>query len=197
MVDEAKLNEFVGRIVGDMGGAMGALLAFVGDRLGLYRAMAGAGPMTAEVLAKKTGTNPRMIKEWLANQAAGGYVEYDAKAGTYALSEEQAIALAQEGSPAFMQGGFQVIVSLFKDEQKIAEAMRTGRGRPRQVPVRGHRAVLPARLQRKPDFQLDTGARRGQVQAGKGRQGGRRGLRPRGVDDTDGQDVPQFQVLWL
>ncbi|WP_415281725.1 class I SAM-dependent methyltransferase [Candidatus Nitrososphaera sp. FF02] len=128
MVDETKLNEFIGKVIGDMGGAMGALLAFVGDRLGLYRAMAGAGPMTAEALAKKTDTNPRMIKEWLANQAAGGYVEYDAKTGTYALSEEQAIALAQEGSPAFMQGGFQVIVSLFKDEQKIAEAMRTGRG---------------------------------------------------------------------
>jgi fructose-specific phosphotransferase system IIC component len=97
MVDEAKLNEFIGKVVNDMGGGIGALLAFVGDRLGLYRAMAGAGPMTAEALAQKTGTNPRMIKEWLASQAAGGYVSYDAKAGMYALPEEQAMALAHEG----------------------------------------------------------------------------------------------------
>lgn len=128
MVDEAKLNEFIGKVVADMGGAVGGLLAYVGDRLGLYRAMAGAGPMTADELARKTGTNPRMIREWLASQAAGGYVEYDAKTGRYILPEEQAIALAHEGSPAFMQGGFQVMVSLFKDEGKIIEAVRTGRG---------------------------------------------------------------------
>jgi SAM-dependent methyltransferase len=128
MVDEIKLNEFIGKVVNDMGGGIGALLAFVGDRLGLYKAMAGAGPLTAEALAQKTGTNPRMIKEWLANQAAGGYVLYDSKAETYSLPEEQALALAQEGSPAFMQGGFQILVSLFKDEEKIIEAVRTGKG---------------------------------------------------------------------
>jgi SAM-dependent methyltransferase len=128
MVDEAKLNEFIGKVVSDMGGGVGALLSFVGDRLGLYKAMAGAGPMTAEALAQKTGTNPRMIKEWLASQAAGSYVSYDSKTETYTLPEEQALALAEEGSPAFMQGGFQLLVSLFKDEQKIAEAVRTGRG---------------------------------------------------------------------
>lgn len=128
MVDEAKLNEFIGKVVSDMGGGMGALLAFVGDRLGLYRAMAGAGPITFEALAQKTGTNPRMVKEWLASQAAGGYVAFDAKTGAYTLPEEQAMALAQEGGPAFMQGGFQILVSLFKDEQKVIEAMRTGKG---------------------------------------------------------------------
>ncbi len=128
MVDETKLNEFIGRVVSDMGGGVGALLSFVGDRLGLYKAMAGAGPMTAEALAQKSGTNPRMIKEWLASQAAGGYVSYDPKSETYTLPEEQALALAEEGSPAFMQGGFQILVSLFKDEQKIVEAIRTGRG---------------------------------------------------------------------
>ncbi|HVX02967.1 MAG TPA: class I SAM-dependent methyltransferase [Nitrososphaera sp.] len=128
VVDETKLNEFIGKVVGDMGGGIGALLAFIGDRLGLYRAMAGAGAMTSEALAHKTGTNPRMIKEWLASQAAGGYVTYDARTDTYTLPEEQAMALAQEGGPAFMQGGFQILVSLFKDEQKITEAVKTGRG---------------------------------------------------------------------
>lgn len=128
MADQAKLEAFVEKVVGDMGGALGALLAFVGDRLGLYRAMAGAGPMTAEALAQKTGTNARMIKEWLASQVAGGYVNYDPKSATYSLSEEHAMALAQEGGTAFMQGGFQVLVSLFKDEQKIIDAVRTGKG---------------------------------------------------------------------
>lgn len=128
MVDQDKLETFLEKVIADMGGAAGALLAFVGDRLGLYRAMADAGPLTAEALAQKTGTNARMIKEWLASQAAGGYVNYDPRSGTYALSDEQALALAREGGPAFMQGGFQVMVSLFKDEQKIAEAFRTGKG---------------------------------------------------------------------
>ena len=128
MVDQAKLEAFLGKVVADMGGACGALLAFVGYRLGLYRAMAGAGPLTAEELAQKTGTNARMIKEWLASQVAGGYVNYDPRSATYSLSEEQALALAQEGGPAFMQGGFQVMVSLFKDEQKIIDVVRTGKG---------------------------------------------------------------------
>jgi SAM-dependent methyltransferase len=128
MINEARLNEFIGKVVSDMGGGIGGLLAFVGDRLGLYRAMADAGPITPEDLAKRTGTNMRMIREWLASQAAGGYVTYDSKTGRYTLPEEQALVLAQEGSPAFMQGGFQILVSLFKDEQKIIEAMRTGEG---------------------------------------------------------------------
>lgn len=128
MVDQARLEAFLGKVVGDMGGGFGALLAFVGDRLGLYKAMADAGPMSAEALAQKTGTNARMIKEWLASQAAGGYVNYDPKSRAYSLSEEQALALAHEGGAAFMQGGFQVLVSIFKDEQKIVDAMRTGKG---------------------------------------------------------------------
>lgn len=79
MADHVKLEAFLGKVVGGFGGAFGALLAFVGNRLGLYRAMVGAGPMTAEALAQKTGTNARMIKEWLASQVAGGYVNYDPK----------------------------------------------------------------------------------------------------------------------
>jgi SAM-dependent methyltransferase len=128
MVNQAKLEALLGKVVGDLGGGFGALLAFVGDRLGLFKAMADAGPMSAEALAQKTGTNARMIKEWLASQAAGGYVSYDPESGTYSLSEEQALALAHEGGPAFMQGGFQVLVSIFEDEQKIVDAVRTGKG---------------------------------------------------------------------
>jgi SAM-dependent methyltransferase len=125
-IDEAKLNEFIGRAVGDWGGALGALLAFAGDRLGLYKAMADAGPMTPEQLAEKTGTHPRMIKEWLAAQAAGGYVVY--AYGKYTLPAEQAFAMANPGSPAYIMGGYQIMASLFQDEQKIVEAFRTGKG---------------------------------------------------------------------
>lgn len=111
-----------------MGAALDSLLIFVGDRLGLYAAMKGNdGPIkvTPESLAAKTGTHPRMIKEWLFAQAAGGYVEYDAEDGTFTLPEEKALALTDENSPAYIQGAYQLLVSLFKDEEKIIQAMRS------------------------------------------------------------------------
>lgn len=127
-IDHGKLEEFLGRAVGDWGSAMGGLLAYAGDRLGLYKAMAGAGPLTPEQLAAKTGTHARMIKEWLASQAAGGYVTYDPATGKYALSAEQEFALANEGSPAYIMGGYQILLSVFQDADKIIEAIRTGKG---------------------------------------------------------------------
>ena len=129
VVDEAKLHEFIGKAVVEWGAAYGVLLTFVGDRLGLFKAMAGAGgALTPEELAKKTGTHPRIINEWLAAQAAGGFVIYNPAAGTYLLPEEQAIALTDENSPAYIAGEYQVIMGLFKDEEKIIEAFRTGKG---------------------------------------------------------------------
>lgn len=127
-VDEAKLHEFIGKAVNEWGAAMGALLVFVGDRLGLFKAMAGAGPLTPEELARKTGMNSRIIKEWLASQAAGNIVTYNPASGTYTLPEEQAIALTVENSPAYIAGGYQVLAGLFKDEEKIMEAFRSGKG---------------------------------------------------------------------
>ena len=92
---------------------MGALLNFVGDRLGLFKAMAGAGgALTPEELARKTGTHPRIIKEWLAAQAAGGFVTYNPSTGTYTLPEEQALALTDENSPAYIAGFYQVLAFL-------------------------------------------------------------------------------------
>jgi SAM-dependent methyltransferase len=90
--------------------------------------MAGAGELTPEELAKKTGTHPRMIREWLAAQTAGGFVTFNSIAGTYTLPEEQALALTDENSPAYIAGEYQVLMGLFKDEQKIIEAFRTGKG---------------------------------------------------------------------
>jgi SAM-dependent methyltransferase len=129
VVDEAKLHEFIGKAVVEWGGAYGVLLTFVGDRLGLFKAMAGAGgALTPKELAKKTETHPRIINEWLAAQAAGGFVIYNPAAGTYLLPEEQAIALTDENSPAYIAGEYQVLMGLFKDEEKIIEAFRTGKG---------------------------------------------------------------------
>lgn len=97
-LNEIKLHEFIGKAVNEWGAAEGALLTFVGDRLGLFKAMAGAGELTPEELAKKTGTHPRMIKEWLSGQAAGGIITYNHVNGAYALPEEHAVALTNENS---------------------------------------------------------------------------------------------------
>jgi SAM-dependent methyltransferase len=128
VVDEAKLNEFIEKAVNEWGASMGALLTFVGDRLGLFKAMTGAGALTPEELARKTGTHPRMIKEWLAAQAAGGIVTYNPPSGTYTLPEEQALALTDENSPAYIAGFYQALAGLFKDQEKIIEVFRTGKG---------------------------------------------------------------------
>jgi SAM-dependent methyltransferase len=128
VVNEAKLQEFIGKAVNEWGAAEGALITFAGDKLGLFKAMAGAGELTPEELAKKTGTHPRIIKEWLTAQAAGGFVTYNSSAGTYTLPEEQAFALTDENSPAYIAGFYQTLAGLFKDEEKIIEAFRTGKG---------------------------------------------------------------------
>jgi 2-polyprenyl-3-methyl-5-hydroxy-6-metoxy-1,4-benzoquinol methylase len=127
-VDPDKLNAFMGKFVGDLGAGMHAALAVLGDRLGLYKAMAAAGPQTSSDLAMKTGTSERYLREWLNAMAAGGYVSYDAAANTYFLNDEQAFTLADETSPAYLPGAFQVIASVFHDAPKIADAFRSGNG---------------------------------------------------------------------
>jgi SAM-dependent methyltransferase len=127
-LDESKLNAFMGRAVQDMGAALHASLVIVGDKLGLYKAMAGAGPMTSAAVASKAGTDERYTREWLNANAASGYLTYDAATKTYTLPPEQALALAQDDSPAFIPGAFQIIGALMRDEPKITEAFRTGKG---------------------------------------------------------------------
>src|SRR6201997_2484784 len=100
-IDQARLDEFLGRFVGDLGASLSAALVVIGDRLGLYRAMRDGEPVSADQLADRTGTDPRYVREWLSNQAAGGYVTYDPDREEFFLSPEQSLALAQEGSPAF------------------------------------------------------------------------------------------------
>jgi 2-polyprenyl-3-methyl-5-hydroxy-6-metoxy-1,4-benzoquinol methylase len=127
-LDMARLNEFMGKAVGDMGAAMHAVIALIGDRLGLYKAMADSKPVTPAELATRTGTHERYIREWLNANAASGYVTYDPATQTYTLPPEQAFALAVENSPAYLPGAFQIISSVFHDAGKIEEAFRTGKG---------------------------------------------------------------------
>ena len=113
-IDEQKLHEFMIKAVGDIASTMSAMLVIIGDRLGLYKAMAEFGyPITSEELAQKTSTNERYIREWLANQAGGGYITYNAANEKYTLPSEQAMALADENSPVYVHGAYQSIKSFF------------------------------------------------------------------------------------
>ena len=123
-----KLNELVGKLVGDLGAAIAGASILLGDRLGLYKAMADGAPVTSAELAKKTGLHERYVREWLSGQAASGYIDYDAEKNAFSLSPEQAMAFAEEGSPAFFAGAFDVVQATYLDEPKVAEAFRTGKG---------------------------------------------------------------------
>jgi len=127
-IDEAKLNEFVGKIAGDLGAVIHATTVLIGDKLGLYKAMADGEPVTAEELAERTGTDERYMREWLSAQAASGYVEYDPASESFRLPAEQTFALTDEYNPLFVPGGLQVAASTIKDADALAEAIRAGRG---------------------------------------------------------------------
>jgi 2-polyprenyl-3-methyl-5-hydroxy-6-metoxy-1,4-benzoquinol methylase len=126
-IDQRKLEEFMGHALGDIGSGISAALVMIGDKLGLYRALA-AGPATPAELARRTETTERYVREWLNNQAAGGYVSYDAATLTFSLTPEQATALADETSPAFLPGAFQIVAAAMRAEPRIANAFRTGAG---------------------------------------------------------------------
>ncbi len=127
-IDENKLGQFMNQVVSDVGAAMSGALVVIGDRLGLYRAMAALGPTTASELAKRTETTQRYVQEWLNAQAAGGYVTYDPKSERYTLPPEQAYALADESSPVFCPGLFQVTKAVWDADEKITKNFREGGG---------------------------------------------------------------------
>ncbi len=126
-IDEERLNRFLGQAVGDLGAAMSATLMLVGDQLGLYRALA-KKPMTSADLANATGTHERYVREWLGNQAAGGYVDYDAGAGTYSLSPEQALCLADPNGPVDLPGAYSIVEAAFHALERTRDNFRTGGG---------------------------------------------------------------------
>ena len=126
--DLQKVEAFAGQVVSDLAAGMSGVMIQIGHELGLYKAMVGQGPMTAATLARKTNTFERYVQEWINNQAAGGYIDYDPEQRTYELSPEQAMVLAIEDSPAFMTPGFYLVSSFWYDKDKIAKDFREGRG---------------------------------------------------------------------
>lgn len=127
-IDEARLNAVIGQVVTDFGATASSALMVLGDKLGLYRAMDGSDPTTSEELAKRTGTTERYVRDWLVNQAASGYIDYDAQTQRYTLPPESALALARENNPYFVVGGFELFLSMIKAEPEILEAFKTGEG---------------------------------------------------------------------
>ena len=117
-IDENKLQDLIGKMLGDAGAAMGTALVLLGDKFGFYKALAAAGPMTPAELAAKTGTVERYVREWASAQAAAGYINYDAASGRFSISPEQALVLADEGGPAFFPAMYEIVAASILDEPK-------------------------------------------------------------------------------
>ena len=126
-IQQDRLNQFLGRALDDMGGAISATLIQIGDELGLYKALAST-PMTSAELARSTDTSERYVREWLGNQAAGGYVEYDPASDRYFLNEEQALCLANPNGPVDVPGAYGVIEAVFHAKQRTLGNFRSGGG---------------------------------------------------------------------
>ena len=126
-VDEIKLNEFLGKAVGDLGAAMSAALMLVGDRLGLYRELA-KGPVTSADLAKRTGTNERYVREWLGNQGAGGYVQFHPESDEWSLSDEQALCLTDPSGPVDLPGAYNIVEATFHALAHTLDNFTSGAG---------------------------------------------------------------------
>jgi len=127
-INEDRMHQFLGKVVGDFGASLSSSLAYIGQKLGLYRALAAGEPLSAAQLAEKTNTNERYVREWLVNQAAGGYVEYDGDTGRYWLAPEQAVALTEEQSPFYVGGGFFVVKAMTQAVERIEDYFRNGGG---------------------------------------------------------------------
>ncbi|MDX6443494.1 MAG: hypothetical protein QOH71_568 [Blastocatellia bacterium] len=127
-INEDRMNAFLGKVVGDFGASLSSALVYIGQKLGLYKAMAEAGPITPAGLAERTNTNERYVREWLINQAAGGYAEYDPESGCYSLTPEQSVALTDEQSPFYVGGGFFVVKAMTGAVSRIENHFRNGGG---------------------------------------------------------------------
>jgi 2-polyprenyl-3-methyl-5-hydroxy-6-metoxy-1,4-benzoquinol methylase len=128
MVDQAKLHQFLGQMLSDLGGASSVAMVRIGDSLGLYKALHAKGPMTARQLAATVGASERYLREWLSHQAASNYLSYDPATGKFALREEQAMVFAEQDSPVYMLGGFDLMAAMLDNQPKVETAFRTGGG---------------------------------------------------------------------
>ena len=127
-INETKLHELLGKGLVDFGATFHAALICIGDKLGLYKGLAEGGQQTSAELAQRTGTTERYVREWLCSQAAGGYVSYDAATGRFYLTDEQAFVLADENSPAFLPGAFQVALGATQAKDLLEERFKSGKG---------------------------------------------------------------------
>ena len=200
-IDEAKLEAFMGQAVTDMGAIISAPLMLIGEKLGLYKAMAHAGPLTSAEVAQRSGAAERYVREWLGNQAAGGYVTYDPETERYTLPDEQALALADEDSPFYILGIYDLIASLYADEDQILEAFRSGDGMGWHE--HDHRLFRGTERFFRPGYRASLVAEwipaldgvAGEARARRDRR--RRRLRSRRVDDHHGEGLSQLEVLRL
>jgi hypothetical protein len=128
MVDETKLNAFIGKILGDLGGALSTPLVRMGDKLGLYKALNERGPMTPAELAAKTNVAERYAREWLSHQAASGYLEYEPATGKFTLPPEQALVFAEPDSPVYLQAAFDMVAVMLDNQARVEPAFRSGKG---------------------------------------------------------------------
>ena len=127
-INEDKMNAFLGKVVGDLGASLSSVLGYIGQKLGLYAALADSDGLTPDELAAKTNTNERYVREWLINQASGDYVHYDPATGKYSMLPEQAVALTDEESPFYVGGGFHVVKAMVNAQPRIAEHFKDGGG---------------------------------------------------------------------
>jgi SAM-dependent methyltransferase len=127
-IDEGKLQQLVGTMVSELGAAATGALIMIGDRLGLYKALAESGPATAEALARRTGTSERYVREWLANQAASGYISYEPDGHRFSLSPEQAAVFAVDDSPVLLTGGYYSVASVYRNADTLEQRFRSGQG---------------------------------------------------------------------
>lgn len=128
--DQTRFEELQGKVMGDIGGAIGVLMAYIGDQAGVYKALEESGPCTHQELSEKAGIDPRYLREWLSSNAAAGYVSYDAAKDRFSLSAEQAALFAHEGEPTCMQGFFEAIVSQYASNETAVDVFKTGKARP-------------------------------------------------------------------
>ncbi|MEP2990182.1 MAG: class I SAM-dependent methyltransferase [Parasphingorhabdus sp.] len=129
-INESKVEELAGKVIGDIAGAMSLFVSYLGDQAGVYVAMDGAGPLTVEELAEKTGLDAKYLHQWLGSNAAAGYINHHAGEERFSITPEQALIFSREGQPACMQGFFQSVVSQFEMQEKAVETFKSGEGRP-------------------------------------------------------------------